>query len=355
MKCLLKYSWLKLYRGYLPRGRGLMAYLSRLASRAAFRKGIGMYCGHRNPVTAGMWSGGIVGLKSILGVKRRSQALWVMHELEELGYIHFSLDSKTKKVSYQIYDWVLTCTGSKSEDGTVYASDGFGFICMPRTMTERLVQQNRVFEEADAWLDLWCHTVYRDYGNAFSFLGPAIQFGKYGCVLTLESLGKRWRWEKTKVWRFFQKNAETFALYKLPSSYGCVIFNTQYQYYEMDPVPLPAEEDVLTLLSEIRSMSRSGIIARSETDRINMMVAWNSRKLLKMHEAETQNESEENRVAPECTYTRAYFSHGRNCKYGRNCCYGCRSVMIGTGFLLDYPDIGAVCPFYMVDFQMDTS
>ena len=66
--------------------------------------------------------------------------------------------------------------GAPCDDGAVYATDGYGFFCMPRTITERLVEKNRTFEEADAWLDLWCHTVYRDYGNAFSFLAPAIQF-----------------------------------------------------------------------------------------------------------------------------------------------------------------------------------
>ena len=329
MKCLEKYSWLKLSRAYLPNGQGLMGHWAKLAAHAAFRKGIGMYCGHRNPVSAGMWSGGIVGLKSILGVKRRSQALKVMRELEELGYISFSLDSRTKKLSYQINDWVMKHTGGETTDGTVYATDGFGFFCTPRNITERLVQQNKVFGEADAWLDLWCHTVYRDYGNAFSFLGPAIQFGKYGSVLTMQNLGKRWQWEKTKVWRFFQKNAETFALYKLPSSYGCVIFNARYQSPDSNAVSLPTQDDVYGMLLEIRNASRAGIVAKSETERINYMVAWNSRKVVKAREAEEIRRANDTRVAPECTYTRAYFSHGRNCKNCRNCNYDCQGMSKG--------------------------
>ena len=44
-------------------------------------------------------------LKSILGVIPQSQNLWVMLELEELGHIDFSLDSKAKQVNYQINDW----------------------------------------------------------------------------------------------------------------------------------------------------------------------------------------------------------------------------------------------------------
>lgn len=68
MQCLYKYRWVKLPRACLPAGKGLMGAWTRLASRAAFRKGIATYCGHENPVTPGMWSGGTVGLKSILCV-----------------------------------------------------------------------------------------------------------------------------------------------------------------------------------------------------------------------------------------------------------------------------------------------
>ena len=75
------------------------------------------------------------------------------------------------------------------------------------------------------WLDLWCHTVYQEPGNAFSHMAPAVQFGKLGAILTLETLGRRWGWEKTKVWRFFRKYADAFPLYKLPGAFGCLILN----------------------------------------------------------------------------------------------------------------------------------
>ena len=68
MKCLLKYPWVKLPRDRVPSGKGLMGSWMRLAARAAFRKGEGHYCGYDNPVLPGMWVGGIVGLKSILGI-----------------------------------------------------------------------------------------------------------------------------------------------------------------------------------------------------------------------------------------------------------------------------------------------
>lgn len=204
MKCLMKYQWVKLPRNHLPEGKGIMSAWAKLASRAAFRKGQASYCGHINAVSLGMWSGGVVGLKSILGFKSRAQSLEALSKLSELGYVRYSLNAKTKKLTYQITDWVIECSGEECMNGSVYATEGYGFLCLPRSITDRLVEQNYIFDEADAWLDLWCHTVSEDLGNAFSFLAPTIQFGKFGAVLTLETLGQRWNWEKTKVWRFFQ-------------------------------------------------------------------------------------------------------------------------------------------------------
>ena len=95
MKCLSKYKWVKLYRAALPQGKGIMGYWARLAGRAAFQHGNAQYCGYTNTVTPGMWSGGIVGLKSILGVKRRSQALQIMNELHGIYiFMYFIKESR---------------------------------------------------------------------------------------------------------------------------------------------------------------------------------------------------------------------------------------------------------------------
>jgi hypothetical protein len=75
MRCLLKYQWVKLPRTHLPAGKGVLGYWAKLAAKAAFRKGQAKYCGYINEVNTGMWSGGIVGLKSILGLKSRQKAL----------------------------------------------------------------------------------------------------------------------------------------------------------------------------------------------------------------------------------------------------------------------------------------
>ena len=211
MKCLMKYKWVKLPRNLLPQSKGILGQWAQLASRAAFRNGKGRYCGYINEVSAGGWSGGIVGIKTILGQKQKGKALAILDSLAEKGYLQYQLHRKSKRLDYQISDWVLEFCGQPCEEGSIYATQGFGFLCLPRNITDRLVEQNHQFEDADAWLDLWCHTVWQEPDNAFSFMAPTIQFGRYHCALTLETLGPRWGWEKTKVWRFIKRPRDHYG------------------------------------------------------------------------------------------------------------------------------------------------
>ena len=356
MKCLIKYKWVKLPRDLEIDAKGLMTYYIRLVTRAAFRKGTARYCGFENHVEPGMWAGGIVGLKSILGVKKRLLALWIMNQLEDLGYLTWTLEPKTKLLTYKITDWVTKCSGAPCKEGAVYASTGYGFIGIPRNITQRLVDGGYKFEPGDAFLDLWCHTVYRDYGNAFSFLAPDVQYEKYGSVLTLEMLGKRWGWEKTKVCRFFKKYEEYFRLYRLPASYGCVIFNQCYP--TEDRVTIPSQEQVVSIFKEILIRARNTHTEGTRNEKLNRFVAWLSRRLMKAWEESVLNQSDseteaENQsgigvlkasVAFLAPIIRAYISHGRNCKHGRNCINDCQGKLIGKPEKSENPQIGAVRP-----------
>ena len=140
MQCLQRYDWVKLLRSHLPEGKGVMGAWAKLASRAAFRKGNAYYCGFSNPVEPGMWAGGVVGLKSILGSKKRHQALQTMERLQELGFISYELDPATKKLTYQILDWVVKCSGAECMDGAVYTTDGYGFCAYPEILRSDLLQ-----------------------------------------------------------------------------------------------------------------------------------------------------------------------------------------------------------------------
>ena len=241
-----------------------------------------------------------------------TKALETLDALSELGFISYELDSKTKKLTYQITDWIVKCSGAECMEGAVYATDGYGFLCLPRSITERLVKQHYIFEEADAWLDLWCHSVWQDLGNAFSYLAPAVQYGKYGALLTLETLGQRWGWEKTKVWRFVKKHGDIFALYRLPGSYGCLIFNKLYP--SGTEVSLPSQEEIVRILDEIRIYGRNTQKKGSDHEHINRLITWYSRRLTGKPEIPTEEDPSENRVADLAPYIRAYLSPCRNCK-----------------------------------------
>ena len=107
MKCLRRYKWVQLPRKEMPELKGRLGYWIKLAESTAFRKGMGSYCGHKNPVEPGMWAGGIVGVKSILGVRSREKAFQALDDLQELGYLTYSHNSGTKELSYHITDWVV--------------------------------------------------------------------------------------------------------------------------------------------------------------------------------------------------------------------------------------------------------
>ena len=317
MKCLLKYQWVKLPRTHLPSGKGVMGDWARLTSRAAFRNGQARYCGHINEVSVGTWAGGVVGLKSILGGKKRQQVLTSMDKLAELGYVDYALDVKTKKLTYKINDWVLKCSGAPCLDGkAVYATDGYGFLCMPRNITERLVEQGYTFEPADAWLDLWCHTVWNEPTNAFSYLAPAIQFGKHGAALTLETMGQRWNWEKTKVWRFLQKCSDAFTLHKLPGSYGCLIFNNLYP--TGTEIATPDLGEIVRILDEIRIHGNYTHLQGTDNHKINRFIAWYSKNVSVQSAVEPEPE---NRVALFAPIIRAYLSPCKNYKKCSNDCW----------------------------------
>ena len=319
MKCLLKYQWVKLPRELLlSRHKGIMGQWTRLASRAAFRNGQSKYCGYVNEVTVGTWVGGVVGLKSILGQKSRTKTLDIMNELSSLGYISYHLDPETKKLTYKINDFVVKCSGADCDSGTVYTTEGYGFLCLPRNITQRLVEQNYKFEDADAWLDLWCHTVYQNPRNAFTYMAPAVQYGQYGAALTLENLGNRWGWEKTKVWRFLQKHGDAFTLHKLPGSFGCLIFNNLYP--TGTDITVPTQAEITRILGEIRIQSKNAHISGPDNYRINRMIAWYSENLYEDEVTAAPSEDENCRVADLTPIIRAYLSQCWNCK---NCYRDC--------------------------------
>jgi len=320
-----------------------MGYWAKLASRAAFRSGKGKYCGHSNRVSAGSWAGGMVGLKSILGVRSRDKARAILKELADMGFVSSYLDTSTKKLTYSILDWVVECSGEACLSGSIYATDGFGFLCVPRSLTDRLVAQHHIFDEADAYLDLWCHTVWHDTRNPLSFAAPAVQYGRKGIALTLDTLGTRWNWEKTKVWRFFRKHEDAFALHKLPGSFGCLIVNKQYPDYQHDEAVV--RENIMRILNEMRIWGKNTHFAGADNNRINRLCVLYSQYHTDPESLLAAFFSAKNRVALSPLYKRAYFSDCWNCVNSYKC------IEVGDIDKLSSTPIRGPCRKYGPRFQ----
>ena len=242
-----------------------------------------------------------------------------LDKLSALGYISYTLDTQTKKLEYKINDWVVECSGADCMDGAVFTTDGYGFLCLPRDITQRLAEQGYTFEDSDAFMELWCHTVFEDPRNAFSFKAPVVQFGRYGAALTLESLGSRWGWEKTKVWRFLQKHKDAFTLHKLPGSFGCLIFNTLYPTGAAFVVP--THEEIIRILDEIRILGQNTHFVGNDNARINRLINWYSKRLHIVESSRAIPESEEGRAENMAPIIRACICHCWNCKKVMNDCW----------------------------------
>lgn len=301
MSCLMKFKWVKLPRNGAPQKNDIPQRWVQLASRAAFRKGKATYCGHVNEVSPGEWVGGVTGIKSILGVKSKNKAFEIMNHMALLGYIEYHFDPQTKKLSYRIIDWITECSGKECENDNVYATNDYGFVCVPRNITERLVKNGYKFEEGDAWLDLWVHTVFEDKKNFLTFFAPMVTFCDSKAFFTLEELSRRWGWEKTKTWRFFQKNKEVFELYRLPGTYGCLIVNKGYPIDKK--IKLPTRNEIVQQIYQARDF-----LLKRNIDCSHGNLSYLITTLGEEYIAGVQGDEEKNSVAFSYYIIRAYFS-----------------------------------------------
>ncbi|MBQ9753006.1 MAG: hypothetical protein IJV81_09315, partial [Paludibacteraceae bacterium] len=154
----------------------------------------------------------------------------------------------------------------------------------------------------------------------------------------LETLGRRWNWEKTKVWRFFQKYRDAFVLHRLPGSYGCLIFNMLYP--TDTEVSLPESEKIERIIAEIRILGKKTQKVGSDSEHIGRLIALYSYQLISECAFEPEEMVSQNRVALFDVYKlRAYFSHS-NCK---NCIYDCRSNYIYPPAVEDTSKIRGPC------------
>ena len=267
---LYKYDWVKLPRNIMPKGTGVLKNFFALACACAYKSGVTKYNGYWNPVKANQWAGGLDGVRRLLNTRTKDAAYDALTELAMLGLISLELYEYgyivitvhhvipsgicTEEIDfYKEYLDILsdenraqilenaddnpTISHIKKHSKKCYVNDNSGFIRVARNVSDLLFKNNRSFSNADAFFDLWLHTVYREPYQPFSEECPTILYEKGLPILTLDTLAKRWLWDKQRVYRFFKRHAKYFRLVKLQSSYGCVIFNTAYPIDKAFTVP----------------------------------------------------------------------------------------------------------------------
>ena len=276
MPCLIKYKWVKIPRDIMPESRGILLDYVRAYSAAAISKGTMRYCQYENEVEEGMWAGGKVGLRSILKAKTTGDAFERLKRLADAGILTYEYSVETKFLSYKINEEyrVRNC----KPELPVRCKNTYGFVRVPRGVSDKLAARKYVFEEADAWIDLWCHTVSGDNRNILSFFQPCIQMDGKEPVLTLETLGQRWGWSKTKVRRFFVKNAGVFRLHKLPGSYGCIIFNPGYD--DIRGENEPSDEQILKVCRKLQKYGKNKRSVMTDRAFFCVLVNRHTRKLI---------------------------------------------------------------------------
>jgi len=102
------------------------------------------------------------------------------------------------------------------------------------------------FSPCEAFLDLYSHTVFRDYNNFFSWFCPAVMFENKS-LLTCRGLAERWGWGKSEVHRFLKEHNEVFECVVLPGNCGTVLFNKMVKGYFL----VPSKDSLSGYLKEV--------------------------------------------------------------------------------------------------------
>lgn len=80
-----------------------------------------------------------------------------------------------------------------------------GYFPLWRKFKEnRYWEKKRVFSEFEAWLDIMTEARYQEEPNQVLLGLTLIECKRGQCVKSLETWGKRWKWTRSKVRRFFE-------------------------------------------------------------------------------------------------------------------------------------------------------
>ncbi len=124
-------------------------------------------------------------------------------------------------------------------------------LCLPRNITQRLADQHYTFGESDAWLDLWCHTVWAGDRQCVFLSGACRSIRETWRRFDIGSLGTALGLEKTKVWEIFSE--EWGCLRSAPSGRAPTAASFSTGLYPLDTeASLPTGAEIERIIEKMR-------------------------------------------------------------------------------------------------------
>ncbi len=220
-----------------------------LCCYANFRTSYRRLDGISYTVFPGDWICRITELMECLRLRSRRQVIQVLEQLQEQGYIQYTLLGRGHIVKYRIKGWSKHNT---ILDYNCPCQKETGFFFLPISVATELISAERC-SEMDIILDLWLSTIYNDTRVQGSFVGPVVYFRNgTGCpLISYSDLAQRWGISKATVSRVLKKLEQLgyISLLTFPGRYGTAIYLQNYlsTMFQISDVMIDKEEVAMSL------------------------------------------------------------------------------------------------------------
>ena len=238
IKQIIDYPRVRIHRELIQRlladqalgGRGdcrLFSFMV-LCSFANFRSSRMRIDGVSHLIGPGEWICDLREMAGWFGFRRMYQAVEVLEELSEAGFIRFHFLHESRLVRYQIHNWGKFNTVLEYE---CRCQKDSGFFFFPICFGQQLMKGKRC-SERDILIDLWLHAIYKDGRVKGSELGPVVYLrnGRGDPLTSCSKLAQRWGRSKATASRILTKLEALGYIQALTFSgrHGTVIYLENY-------------------------------------------------------------------------------------------------------------------------------
>ena len=223
-----------------------------LSSYANFRTTRKYVDGVRQYIKAGEWICSLADVSEWFQVRSKQKVLDILAHLSKLGLLSHTVLCQGKMVHYKIANWSKYNTALNYECRCPKDS---GFYFFPIAEEKKLLASGRC-SEADALMDMWVNTIYKDECVTGSDLGPVVYFrtGTGDPLTSYADMATRWNVSKATAGRMVRKLDDCGYLTGLnfPGRHGSVYYLNGYLSTMFEICDLPVDKEEVALCFKIR-------------------------------------------------------------------------------------------------------